>query len=372
METSIEIPHALRPFDGRFGSGPTRIRGEQLTFLAAHGGSVMGTSHRQAPVKDLVGRVRRRLAELFALPAGYEIVLGNGGSTTFWDMAMFSLVRDRSQHLVFGAFSEKFAQAITQAPFLQPPDLVTAPAGSRAAPRPVDDVDVYAWPHNETSTGVMAPVERVGTQNQLVVVDATSGAGALPVDVSECDVYYFAPQKAFGSDGGLWFAVMSPRALERAQGLAQSRWAPATLRLDLAIANSRADQTLNTPAIATLILMDRQLEWMLGRGGLRWASERVAQSAAALYAWAEASSWVAPFVDDPSHRSPCVATLEVDTRLEAAQISRVLRENGIVDVDPYRGVGRNQLRIGLFPSVEPSDVQALMGCLDHVVERLAP
>lgn len=365
----ITVPAHLLPADGRFGSGPTRIRPAQVEDLVARSTTLLGTSHRKTPVTTLVGSVRERLGALLGLPAGYEVVLGNGGATTFWDTAAFGLVLRRSQNCVFGAFSAKFADAL-RTPFCETPQRVEAPFGRVALPQPDPDVDVYAWPHNETSTGVRAAVERVGTPDQLVMIDATSAAGALPVDLSQTDVYYFSPQKAFGSDGGLWFAVLSPAAVERAERLQTDRWAPPTLRLHDAVVASRKNQTLNTPALATLLLMDSQLGWMLDHGGLAWSSARVAAAAAELYAWAQASSWLRPFVADPALRSPCVATLEVDPTVDATRISAVLRRAGVVDVDPYRGVGSNQLRIGMFPAVDPADVTALTRCLDFVAERV--
>ncbi|SDS44961.1 phosphoserine aminotransferase apoenzyme [Nocardioides scoriae] len=367
----LVIPQDLLPHDGRFGSGPSKVPAGRLDRLAASGAELMGTSHRQAPVRALVGRVRAGLAELFDLPEGYEVVLGNGGSTAFWDAATFGLVRERSQHLVFGEFSAKFAQAAAAAPFLGEPTVVSAEPGSLASPHDEDGLDAYAWPHNETSTGVMAPVRRVGGPGSLVLVDATSGAGGLPVDVRETDVYYFAPQKGFASDGGLWLALMSPAALERAAEVAASRWVPASLDLPTAIENSRKDQTYNTPAIATLFLVAEQLDWMLAQGGLDAMVGRTTASSQALYGWAERSSYAAPFVADPAHRSLVVGTVDLDGSVDAARVSAVLRANGVVDTEPYRKLGRNQLRIAMFPAVDPADVEALTRCVDHVVEHLA-
>ena len=374
---SLEIPAHLLPADGRFGSGPSKVRPEAVQVLAALGRTLLGTSHRQAPVRNLVGRVRAGLADLFALPDGYEVVLGNGGSTLFWDVATLGLVRERAQHLVFGEFSAKFAAATAAAPFLAESRVVEAPAGSRADPSADPDVDVHAWPHNETSTGVMAPVLRVpGTASSadggpLVVIDATSAAGGLAVDVSAADVYYFAPQKSFASDGGLWFALMSPAAVERAEQVAASgRWIPQSLSLTTAVANSRVDQTYNTPAIATLVMMAEQLDWLLGNGGLGWASSRTAESAAHLYGWAERTEVTTPFVTDPAHRSPVVGTIDFSPDVDAVVLAKTLRDNGIVDTEPYRKLGRNQLRIAMFPAIEPADVQALTRCVDYVVERL--
>ncbi|MEP7765825.1 phosphoserine transaminase [Sanguibacter sp. 25GB23B1] len=373
-DTAPTIPPALLPRDGRFGSGPGKVRDAQLAALAATGHTLMGTSHRQAPVKDLVGRVRSGLAELFSLPEGYEVVLGNGGSTAFWDAATFSLVRDRAAHGVFGEFGAKFASATTGAPFLSPSLVTTGAPGTVALPDHAPDADVYAWPHNETSTGAMAPVRRVpgsAEQGALTVVDATSAAGGLAVDVSETDVYYFAPQKSFASDGGLWLAVVSPAAVERIAEIdASDRWIPEFLSLQTAVTSSRANQTLNTPAVATLFLLAEQVEWMLGQGGLDWAAARTAESAANLYGWADAREHTTPFVADPAARSTVVGTVDFAPEVDAARISAILRANGVVDVDPYRKLGRNQLRVAMFPSVEPADVQALTACIDYVVDTL--
>lgn len=372
------IPTHLLPADGRFGSGPSKVRPEQIAAVVAAGRNLLGTSHRRQPVRSLVGRVRSGLAELFDLPDGYEVVLGNGGSTLFWDVATLCLVRERAQHLVFGEFSAKFAAATTAAPFLADPRVIEAPAGSLATPVAAPDVDVHAWPQNETSTGVMAPVHRVsGTEpsaagGPLVLIDATSGAGGLQVDVASTDVYYFAPQKSFASDAGLWFALMSPAAVERAEQVAASgRWIPESLSLTTALANSRLDQTYNTPAVATLVMMAAQLDWLLAGGGLSWATGRTAESAAHLYGWAERTEFTTPFVADPAHRSTVVATLDLAAGVDAALVAATLRHNGIVDTEPYRKLGRNQLRIAMFPAVEPADVRALTDCIDHVVERLA-
>jgi phosphoserine aminotransferase len=376
MPTSpaISIPADLLPADGRFGSGPSKVRAEQVTALAAAGRTLLGTSHRQAPVRELVGRVRAGLAELFGAPDGYEVVLGNGGSTAFWDVATLCLVRERAQHAVFGEFGAKFATATSRAPFLADSSIRSAEPGSVALPEPEDGVDLYAWPHNETSTGVMAPVRRVpGSREQgaLTVVDATSAAGGLAVDVTETDVYYFAPQKSFASDGGLWLALLSPDAVERAHAVEGSgRWVPEFLSLTTAVASSRQDQTLNTPAIATLVLLVEQLEWMLAAGGLGWAAARTAESAGHLYGWATDRSWATPFVAEPALRSHVVGTVDLDAAIDAARVSAVLRAHGVVDVDPYRKLGRNQLRVAMFPAVDPADVHALTACVDHVVERL--
>ena len=366
----LVIPQDLLPADGRFGSGPSKVPDGALDRLAASGRTLMGTSHRQPPVRALVGRVREGLGALLGLPDGYEVVLGNGGSTAFWDAATFGLVRRRSQHLVFGEFSQKFADAANAAPFLDHPEVVRAEPGSLASPHAGEDVDVYAWPHNETSTGVMAPVRRVVDDGSLVLVDATSGAGGLPVDLAETDVYYLAPQKGLASDGGLWLATFSHAATDRAAELASERWVPASLSLPTAIENSRKDQTYNTPAIATLFLVAEQLDWMLAQGGLEAMVARTTASSDALYGWAEASSYATPFVADPAHRSLVVGTVDLDDSVDAAHVSAVLRANGVVDTEPYRKLGRNQLRIAMFPAVDPADVVALTRCVDHVVERL--
>ncbi|MFI2704968.1 phosphoserine transaminase [Cellulosimicrobium composti] len=372
----ITIPADLLPADGRFGSGPSKVRAEQVRALSDAGTSLLGTSHRQAPVRSVVRRVREGLAELFSLPEGYEVVLGNGGSTTFWDVATACLVRTKAQHGAFGEFGAKFAAATTAAPFLEASQVIAAPPGTVALPAPADDVDVHAWPHNETSTGAMAPVVRVpGSRERgaLTLVDATSGAGALPVDVAETDVYYFAPQKVFGSDGGLWLALCSPDALARAEEVESSgtRWVPESLSLRAAAANSRQDQTLNTPAIATLVMLAEQVEWILGHGGLAWAAARSAESAAHLYGWAEEREWATPFVADPAERSTVVGTIDLDETIDATAVVSTLRAHGVLDVFPYRKLGRNQLRVAMFPAIDPDDVRALTACVDHVVSRLA-
>jgi len=370
---TIAIPADLKPADGRFGCGPSKVRPQQLAALAASGSSVMGTSHRQQPVKDVVVRVRSGLRELFALPSGYEVVLGNGGTTAFWDAAALGLVRDRSLHLTNGEFSAKFAAVTAGAPFLVDPVVIKAEPGS--APEPVSDpsVDLIAWAHNETSTGVMIPVQRpVGSDGALVAIDATSGAGGLPVNAADADVYYFAPQKCFASDGGLWVALMSPAALERVAEIgASDRWIPEFLSLTMAVDNSVKDQTYNTPAVATLLLFADQLEWMNGRGGLDWCTARTADSSSRLYDWAEASEFATPFVANPAHRSQVVGTIDFTDSVDAAAVAKVLRANGIVDTEPYRKLGRNQLRVGMFPAVEPDDVSALTACIDHVVAELS-
>jgi phosphoserine aminotransferase len=366
------IPADLKPADGRFGCGPSKVRPEQLAALASTGASVMGTSHRQAPVKSVVGRIRAGLGELFSLPEGYEVVLGNGGTTAFWDAAALGLVRQRSLHLSYGEFSAKFATVTTRAPFLADPVVVSAPAGD--APQPVADpsCDLIGWAHNETSTGVMVPVCRpASVPDMLVAIDATSGAGGLPVDAADADVYYFAPQKSFASDGGLWIALLSPAALERVAEINSSdRWIPEFLSLTTALDNSRKNQTYNTPAVATLLLLADQIEWMLANGGLEWCVKRTTDSSSRLYAWAESSPYATPFVTDPAKRSLVVGTVDFADSVDASAVAAVLRANGIVDTEPYRKLGRNQLRIGMFPAVDPDDVSALTWCIDWVVERL--
>jgi len=376
--TVLEIPPELKPADGRFGSGPSRVRPEQLAHLASAGAQVMGTSHRRKPVKDLVGRVRAGLAELFGAPNGYEVVLGNGGTTAFWDAAACCLVRERALHLCYGEFSAKFASSTREAPFLADPIVIEAEPGD--APEPVADpnTDVIAWAHNETSTGVMVPVSRpAGAGEALLLVDATSAAGGLPVDVAAADAYYFAPQKGFASDGGLWLALLSPAALERIEqieatrpGTGSARWIPPFLSLGIARENSLKDQTYNTPAIATLFLLADQLEWMLDRGGLEGMVARTTESSSRLYAWAEHHTDADPFVRDPAKRSLVVGTIDFSEEIDAAVLAATLRANGIVDVEPYRKLGRNQLRIAMFPATDPADVSALCACIDWVLERL--
>ncbi|MCK2215030.1 phosphoserine transaminase [Actinomadura sp. ATCC 31491] len=366
----IVIPADIKPADGRFGCGPSKVRTEQLAALAASGAEYMGTSHRQKPVKSLVGRVRSGLADLFSLPEGYQVVLGNGGTTAFWDIAAFGLVREKSQHLSFGEFSSKFAAVTGKAPWLAEPSVIKSEVGTHPTAVAEDGVDVYALTHNETSTGVAMPIERVGGDDALVLVDATSGAGGLPVDVAQSDVYYFAPQKSFASDGGLWIALMSPRALARVEEIAASgRFVPEFFSLPVAIDNSGKDQTYNTPAVATLFLLADQLDWMNGNGGLAWTTSRTADSASRLYTWAEKSSYATPFAA-PEFRSQVVGTIDFNDDVDAAAVAKVLRANGIVDTEPYRKLGRNQLRIAMFPAVDPADVEALTVCIDHVVERL--
>ncbi|WP_173264684.1 phosphoserine transaminase [Streptomyces pacificus] len=369
----IQIPADIKPGDGRFGAGPSKVRTEALDALAATGASLLGTSHRQAPVKNLVGSVRQGIRELFSLPEGYEVILGNGGSTAFWDIATHGLIDGKSQHLSFGEFSSKFAKAAKLAPWLAEPTVISSDPGTHPQPQAEAGVDVYAFTHNETSTGVAAPIRRVegADEDALVLVDATSGAGGLPVDITETDVYYFAPQKSFASDGGLWIGVFSPAALERAARVHGSgRHVPEFFSLPTAIDNSLKNQTYNTPALATLFLLDQQLRWFNGQGGLDWAVRRTAASAGNLYGWAEESKYAAPFVADPAQRSQVIGTIDFSDDIDAAAVAKVLRANGIVDTEPYRKLGRNQLRIAMFPAIDPADVQALTACVDYVIEKL--
>jgi phosphoserine aminotransferase len=370
--TPLAIPEAIRPADGRFGCGPSKVRPEQLAHLAQSGAALMGTSHRQAPVKGLVGRVRSGLRELFSLPGDYEVALGNGGTTTFWDAAAACLVRERALHLTFGEFSQKFATVTRDAPFLAEPIIVSAAPGDAPAV-PADgggEADVVAWAHNETSTGVMVPVQRP-PGDQLVLVDGTSAAGGLPLDARQADAYYFAPQKNFAADGGLWLALLSPAALQRIEERSnEDRWIPESLSLATAVDNSRKDQTYNTPAVATLFLLADQIEWMLAHGGLDWCVARARESSSHLYGWAQKASFATPFVADEEKRSLVVGTIDFNEDVDAAAIAATLRANGIVDTEPYRKLGRNQLRIGMFPAVEPDDVRALTACIDWVAERL--
>jgi phosphoserine aminotransferase len=370
---AIRIPADLLPADGRFGSGPSKVRLAAVEALAQSGGTWLGTSHRQAPVKSVVGRLREGLRQLFSLPDGYEVVLGNGGTTIFWDVATFCLVEQKSQHLTFGEFSSKFATAVKAAPFLGEPEIIESAPGThpQAVGRP--DVDLYALTHNETSTGVVMPVQRPegSAAGSLVAVDATSAAGAIAVEPAQYDVYYFAPQKVFASDGGLWLALMSPSAVDRVERLVGGdRWVPAGLDLKIALDNSRLDQTYNTPALATLLLTLHQVEWILENGGLAWATARSAKSAEILYGWAESSDYAQPFVAKPDERSPVVGTIDLDDSVDANAVSKVLRANGIVDTDSYRKLGRNQLRIAMYPAIEPDDVAALTRCIDFVREQL--
>jgi phosphoserine aminotransferase len=372
--STLVIPAQLKPKDGRFGSGPAKIRPEQLAALADSGATYLGTSHRQAPVRSLVQRIRGGLAELFGLPDGYVVVLGNGGTSAFWDMATSGLIRAHSQHLSFGEFSARFAAIAARAPWLSEPTVVQSAPGTHPSCWPEPGADAYALTHNETSTGVAMPVRRVpgADRGSLVLVDATSAAGGLPVQAGEFDVYYFAPQKGLGSDGGLWIAMMSPAAVERTLQIAASgRYIPDFLSLRIALENAVRDQTYNTPAVTTLFLLADQVEWMLGHGGLPWTTARTAQSAAILYTWAEKASYADPFVADPAQRSQVVGTIDVTSGLSADDIAACLRANGIADTESYRKLGRNQLRIGMFPAIDPADVEALTACIDYVAERLA-
>ena len=370
--TELTIPADLKPADGRFGCGPSKVRPEQLAALTTTAAGLFGTSHRQAPVKNLVGRVREGLAELFRAPDGYQVVLGNGGATAFWDAAAFGLIDSTSLHLTYGEFSSKFAAAVAANPFVGDPIVIKADPGSAPDPQSDPSADAIAWAHNETSTGVAVPVRRPqGSGDALVLIDATSGAGGLPVDLADCDAYYFAPQKNFASDGGLWLAILSPAALARIEKIdAAGRWVPDFLSLPIAVDNSLKNQTYNTPAIATLALMAEQIDWMLANGGLDWAVKRTADSSGRLYAWAEAAAFATPFVADPALRSQVVGTIDFADDVDAAAVAKVLRANGIVDTEPYRKLGRNQLRVAMFPAIDPDDVSALTRCVDWVVERL--
>jgi phosphoserine aminotransferase len=371
----IAIPADIRPRDGRFGSGPSKVRTEAVAALAAAAPTYLGTSHRQATVQFTVGALRNGLAELLSLPDGYEILLGNGGTTAFWDAATLGLVERRSQHLTFGEFSSKFAAAVAAAPFLDAPEVIESPPGTHPDAKATPDVDAYCFPHNETSTGVSVDVRRPegADGSQLVLVDATSAAGGLRVDLAQTDVYYFAPQKCLASEGGLWLAACSPTAIERIERVARSgRWIPPSLDLAIALENSRKDQTYNTPALATIYLAVEQVEWINSNGGLEWAASRCDHSAATIYGWAEASPRATPFVSEPADRSHVVATIDLDETIDANTVAAVLRANGIVDTDSYRKLGRNQLRIALFPSIDPDDVLALTRCIDFVADRLAP
>ncbi len=379
-ETQLVIPDGLKPSDGRFGCGPSKVRPQALTRLAGEGAAMMGTSHRQQPVKALVGEIRAGLCDLFAAPDGYEVALGNGGATAFWDAAAFGLIERRALHLTYGEFSSKFATVTTGAPFLQDPVVVSADPGDAPDPAGLDaattdaEIDVVTWAHNETSTGVMVPVERpAATGDALVLIDATSGAGGLPVRIDQTDAYYFAPQKSFAADGGLWIALLSPAAQERIAALDASseRWIPAFLSLQTALESSLKDQTYNTPAVASLFLLAEELRWMLDGGGLDWCVSRTTASSDHLYGWAQRSGYATPFVTDPAKRSLVVGTIDFEDEVDAALVAKTLRANGIVDTEPYRKLGRNQLRIGMFPAIEPSDVQALTACIDWVVERIS-
>ncbi len=372
--SDIRIPPDLLPGDGRFGSGPSKVRPEAVAALAAAAPSYLGTSHRQQGVRSVVGRLREGLGTLFDLPPGYEVVLGNGGATQFWDIATFCLIGRRSQHLSFGEFSSKFAAAAAAAPHIEDPEVITAPPGTHPSPQARADVDLYALTHNETSTGVAMDVRRPdgAPSGSLVAVDATSAAGGLRVDIGQVDAYYFAPQKCFAADGGLWVALLSPAAVERVEVLARAgRWVPAALDLRIALENSRQDQTYNTPALATLFLLTDQVEWMLAHGGLEWAASRCDRSAEYLYGWADSTPYAAPFVAKPAERSHVVGTIDLDDAVDATAVTTALRANGIVDTEPYRKLGRNQLRIAMFPAIEPDDVAALTRCVDHVVAELS-
>ena len=375
MPAHVTVPQHLLPADGRFGAGPSKVRPEQVDAVARAGAALLGTSHRQAPVKDLVGSVREGLAQFFGLPEGYEVLLGLGGATAFWDAAAFGLVEARAQHLTFGEFGAKFAQATDRSPFLESSSVIDAAPGTRPEPRAEEGVDVYAWPQNETSTGVAAPVRRpegIG-QDALVLVDATSAAGGMAADLAETDVYYFSPQKNFGSDGGLWLGAFSPAAVERIERIgASGRWIPDFLQLTAALENSRKNQTYNTPALATLVMLDEQVRWLNDQGGMAWAAARTRESSDLVYAWAEASPFATPFVARPEDRSTVITTVDFDGSVDAAAVAAVLRAHGVVDVEPYRKLGRNQLRVATFVSIEPDDVARLLRCVDHVVEQLRP
>lgn len=370
---AIEIPEHLKPADGRFGAGPSKVRTNLSQAVAAAGADLLGTSHRQAPVRNLVASVQEGVSQLFNAPADYQVVLGVGGATAFWDIASFGLIRRKAQHLSFGEFGSKFAKATNNAPFLDDSVILHADPGTRPTPRAESGVDVYAWPQNETSTGVAAPVHRVegADEDSLVLIDATSGAGGLPVDVSQSDVYYFSPQKNFASDGGLWLGLFSPAALDRADEIATTdRWVPDFLNLKTAIDNSAKNQTYNTPALATLIMLDEQLKWMNSNGGLDFATARTKDSSDRLYTWAEASEYASPFVTRAEDRSQVIVTIDLASQIDAASVAAVLRANGIVDTEPYRKLGRNQLRIATFAAIDPEDVSALIACIDYVVEQL--
>jgi len=370
---AVTIPAELLPEDGRFGCGPSKVRPAQVDFLASVGQTVLGTSHRQAPVRSLVGQVREGLNDLLSLPEGYEIILGNGGTTAFWDIAAFGLVRQRAQHLAFGEFSAKFGSVTQKAPFLGDSTIIKGDPGTLPTPSAEVGIDVYAWAQNETSTGVMAPVTRVegADEGALLLVDATSGAGGLPVDVAESDVYYFGPQKCFAADGGLWLAAFSPAALARVDEIAATdRWVPDFFSLPTAISNSRLNQTYNTPAVSTLALLSNQIDWINDQGGLDWSVKRTTDSSSRLYGWAEATAYTSPFVADPSARSLVVGTIDFTDEVDAASVAKALRANGVVDVEPYRKLGRNQLRVGMFPAVDPEDISKLIASIEYVVGQL--
>ena len=373
MSTGLTIPENLLPVDGRFGAGPSKVRPEQVQALLEAGSALLGTSHRQAPVKNLVRDIQEGLKTFFNAPADYEVVLGVGGSTAFWDIATFGLVRNKAQHLSFGEFGSKFAAATNNAPFLAESSIIKSEPGARPVPVAEAGVDVYAWPQNETSTGVAAPVHRVegADEDSLIVIDATSAAGGLDVDVSQADVYYFAPQKNFASDGGLWIALFSPAAIERAESIAASdRWVPDFLNLKTAIDNSRLNQTYNTPSLSTLVSLNAQVQWLNANGGLAFAAARTKDSASRIYNWAEASSFASPYVASPEDRSNVIATIDFDDSIDAAAVAKTLRANGVVDVEPYRKLGRNQLRIATFVAIDPEDITALTKCIDYVIENI--
>ena len=380
MSKPISIPKNMLPSDGRFGCGPSKIRGKQIEALSEAGHTLLGTSHRQTPVKHVVASIREGLAEYFAIPDGWQVVLGNGGASAFWEVACASLISRKEALGSHRSFRGKFSDSVAKAPFLEEPVVFKAEYGSCAIPEYTEGVDAYCWAQNETSTGVAAPVQRVAgslDQHALTLIDATSGAGGLPIDIAQTDAYYFSPQKVFGSDGGLWVAILSPDAVERAEAVERSaelegarRWVPPFLSLTQALANSKKDQTLNTPAIATLVMLNEQVKWLNNKGGLDWAATRCAKSADTLYQWAERSDYAKPFVTDPAIRSHVVVTIDLDESIQASTVVAVLQDNGIVDTSGYRKLGRNQLRIGVFPSVKPSDVEALTHCIDYVVERL--
>lgn len=364
------LPSDLIPADGRFGCGPSKVRPEQLQAIQDHA-DIMGTSHRQAGVKDVVGSVREGLSELFSLPDGYEIILSLGGATAFWDSAAFGLIRNKSAHLTYGEFSGKFASVSKKAPWLDEPQIVAAEPGTAPSPSELDgtDADLVGWAHNETSTGAMVPVTRPNTE-ALVAIDATSGAGGLPVDMNEADVYYFSPQKCFASDGGLWLAAFSPAALDRVEEIAATdRFIPAFLDLKTAVDNSRKNQTYNTPAVGTLLMLDNQVQWMNANGGLDGMVKRTTESSSILYKWAENRAEATPFVADPKSRSLVVGTIDFSDDIDAAAIAKILRSNGILDTEPYRKLGRNQLRIGMFPAIDPSDIEKLTGAIDYILDN---
>jgi phosphoserine aminotransferase len=367
----ITIPSQLLPADGRFCSGPSKVRPDAVEALAKASTTYLGTSHRQAGVRFMVAALRNGLAELLSLPDGYEVALGNGGTTAFWDAATFGLIERRSQHLSFGEFSSKFAACAAAAPHLDDPEIISSDPGTSPTPEASDAVDAYCLTHNETSTGVVTELRRPAGAEGLVLVDATSAAAGVRFDPAEVDAYYFAPQKGLASDGGLWLAALSPAAVERIERLkASGRWTPAFLDLSIALDNSRKDQTYNTPALATLFLAQQQVQWILEQGGLPWAAARCDRSAEVVYGWAESRDYTTPFVTDPARRSPVVATVDLDESVPATTVSAVLRANGVLDTESYRKLGRNQLRVALYPAIDPPDVEALTHCIDHVVEHL--